>query len=106
MRSRRSNRDTRNLTGQALITSVIKSRRLQWAVHMVRALEEKRIHKVLYGRTMGRRPRAGQVRRGVNNVRQDATCPVGSQESSLSHHLAISKPSLKKTTTRQLVQIN
>ena len=36
-----SNRDIRNLAGQPLITSVIRSRRLQWAGHVVRASKER-----------------------------------------------------------------
>ena len=69
----RSNRDIRNLTGQPLITSVIRSRRLQWAGHVVRAPEERGIYKALHGRAMGRRPQGRPRMRWVDNVRQDAS---------------------------------
>ena len=39
----RSNRDIRNLTGQPPVTSVIRSRRLQWVGQVVRALEDRGI---------------------------------------------------------------
>lgn len=51
-----SNHDIRNLTGQLLITSVIKSRRLQWAGHVVQARKKREIYKAPYGRAVGRRP--------------------------------------------------
>ena len=38
-----------NFTGQPRITSVIRSRRLQRAGHVVRAPEERGIYKALYG---------------------------------------------------------
>lgn len=72
----RSNHNIRNLTGQPLITSVNRSRRLLWAGHMVRAPEERGIHKALYGRAMRRRPQGWPRMRWVDNVRQDATSLV------------------------------
>ena len=48
----RINRDFRNLTGQPLITSVIGSKRLHWAGHVVRAPEDRGIYTPLYGRGM------------------------------------------------------
>ena len=68
-----SDRDIRNLTVQPLITSVIRSRRLQRAEHVVRAPEKRNIHKALYGQAMGRRPQGKPRMRWVDNVRQDAT---------------------------------
>ena len=68
----RSNQEIRNLRQQPLITSVIRSRRLPWAGHVVRALEEKDIHKALYGRAEGRRPQGRPRMRWVDNVCQDA----------------------------------
>ena len=52
----RSNHEIRNLTQQPLITSVLRSRRLRWAGHVVKAPEERGIHKALCGRAAGRRP--------------------------------------------------
>ena len=42
------------------------------AGHVVRAPEERSIHKALYGRAAGRRPQGRPRMRWVDNVRQDA----------------------------------
>ena len=52
---------------------MIKSRRLQWAGHVLRPPKEKGIHKALYGRAMGRRSQDRPRLRWIDNVRQDAT---------------------------------
>ena len=51
---------------------MIRSRRLQWAGHVVRAPEERGIYKALYGRAVGRRPQGRPKMRWADNVRQDA----------------------------------
>ena len=51
---------------------MIRSRRLRWAGHVVRAPEERNIQKALYGRAAGRRPQGSPRMRWVDNVRQDA----------------------------------
>ena len=68
----RSYQEIQNLTQQPLITSVIRCRRLQWAGHVVRAPEERGIHKALNGRATGRRPQGRPRMRWVDYVRQDA----------------------------------
>ena len=51
---------------------MIRSRRLRWAGYVVRAPEERGIHKALYGRVAGMRPQGRPRMRWVDNVRQDA----------------------------------
>ena len=68
----RSNQEIRNLTQQPVITSVIRTRRLRWTGHVVRAPEERGIHKAFYGRVAERRPQGRPRMRWVDNVRQDA----------------------------------
>ena len=52
----RPNEETRRLTGQPLITSIIKSRRLQWAGSVARSPPTRYIRQVLDGRPRSPRP--------------------------------------------------
>ena len=66
-------RDIQNLIGQLLLTSVIRSRRLQRAGHVVREPKKRGIYKALCERAMGRRPQGRPKMRWIDNVRQGAT---------------------------------
>lgn len=68
----RPNEETRLLTGQPLITSVIKSRRLQWAGHVARAPPTRYIRQVLDGRPTSPRPLGRPRLRWEDNVSMDA----------------------------------
>ena len=69
---RRTNLEIRDLTQQPLITSVIKSRRLQWAGHVVRAPRERIISRVFHGRPTSPRPLGRPRMRWGDNVSRDA----------------------------------
>jgi hypothetical protein len=68
----RSNDEIRRLTGQPLITSVIKSRRLKWAEHVVRAPPSRYIRQVLEGRPTSPRPQGRPRIRWEDSVAADA----------------------------------
>ena len=71
-RKLRPNVETRRLTGQPWITSVIKSRRLQWAGHVARAPRTRVIRQVLEGRPNSPRPPGRPRKRWKDNVDDDA----------------------------------
>jgi len=50
---------------------VIKSRRMRWAGHVARMVEERGVYRVLVGKPEGRRPLGRPRRRWVNNIRMD-----------------------------------
>lgn len=68
----RPNEETRRLTGQPLITGVLKSRRLQWAGHVARAAPTRYIRQVLDGRPTSPRPLGRPRLRWEDNVSKDA----------------------------------
>jgi len=68
----RPNEETRQLTGQPLITSVIKSRRLQWAGHVARAPPTRYIRQVLDGIPTSTRLPGRPRLRWEDNVKADA----------------------------------
>ena len=68
----RSNVEIRQLTGQPLITGVIRSRRLQWAGHVARAPETRYIRQVLDNRPTSPRPQGKPRLRWEDNVSADA----------------------------------
>jgi len=53
------------------IVWVIKSRRMRWAVHVVRMGEERGVYRVLLEKPEGRRPLGRPRRRWVDNIRMD-----------------------------------
>ena len=53
------------------IVRVIKSRRMRWAGHVTRMVEERGLYRVLVGKPEGRRPLGRPRRRWVDNIRMD-----------------------------------
>ena len=68
----RSNEETRRLTGQPLITGIIKSHRLRWAGHVARAPPTRYMRQVLDGRPTSPRPQGRPRLRWEDNVSADA----------------------------------
>jgi len=56
------NEELNDLYSSPIIVRVIKSRRMRWAGHVARMGEERRVYKVLVGKSEGRRP-LGRPRR-------------------------------------------
>ena len=53
------------------IVRVIKSRRMRWAGHVARMVEERGAYRVLVGKPEGKRPLGRHRRRWVDNIRMD-----------------------------------
>ena len=53
------------------IVRVIKSRRMRWAGHVARMVEERGVYRVLVGKPEGRRPLGRPRRKWVDNIRMD-----------------------------------
>ena len=53
------------------IVRVIKWRRMRWARHVARMEEERGVHKVLVGKTEGKRPLGRHRRRWEDNIKMD-----------------------------------
>ena len=53
------------------IVRVIKSRRMRWAGHVARMVEERGVYRVLVGKPEGKRPLERPRRRWVDNIRTD-----------------------------------
>jgi len=53
------------------IVRVIKSRRMRWAGHVTRMVEERWVYRLLVGKPEGKRPPGRPRRRWVNNIRMD-----------------------------------
>ena len=53
------------------IMRVIKSRRMSWAGHVARVVEERGAYRVLVGKPEGKRPVGRPTRRWVDNIRMD-----------------------------------
>ena len=53
------------------IVRVIKSRGMRWAGHVARMEEGRGVHKVLVGKTEGKRPLGRQRRRWEDNIKMD-----------------------------------
>jgi len=53
------------------IVRVIKSRRMRWAGHVARMVEERGLYRLLVGKPVGRRPLGRPRRRWVDNIRMD-----------------------------------
>jgi len=50
---------------------VVKSRRIRWAGHVERMGEGRGVHRVLVGKTEGKRPLGRPRRRWVDNIKMD-----------------------------------
>ena len=53
------------------IVRVVKSRRMRWAGHVARMVEGRGLHRVLVGRTEGKRPLGRSRRRWEDNIKMD-----------------------------------
>jgi hypothetical protein len=53
------------------IVNKIKSRRMTWAGHVARMVEERKVHRVLVGKPKGRRPLGRARRRWEDGIRMD-----------------------------------
>lgn len=67
----RSAREVRELTGQPYITSCIRSRRLAWVGHVVRADEDRAISRIYEAKPIGRRPPGRPRQRWMDNITRD-----------------------------------
>ena len=54
-----------------MILRVIKSRRMRWAGHVARMVEERGAYRVLVGKPEGKRSLGRPRRRWVDNIRMD-----------------------------------
>ena len=50
---------------------VVKSRRMRWAGHVARMGKDRGVHRVLVGKTEGKRPLGDQRRRWEDNIKMD-----------------------------------
>jgi hypothetical protein len=53
------------------IVRVVKSRRMRWTGHMARMGEDRVVHRVLVGKSEGKRPPKKPRRRWENNIKMD-----------------------------------
>jgi len=53
------------------IVRVIKSRRMRWAGHVARMVQERGVYRVFVGKPEGKRPLRRSRRRWVDNIRTD-----------------------------------
>ena len=65
------NEELNDLYSSPNIVRVIKSRRMRWAGHVARMVEERGVYRVLVGKPEGRRPLGRPRRRWVDNIRMD-----------------------------------
>ena len=65
------------------IVRVVKSRRMRWAGHVARIGEGRGVHRVLVGKTEGKRPLGRPRRRWEDNIKMDLR-EVGGVETGLS----------------------
>jgi len=65
------NEELNDLYSSPNIVRLIKSRRMRWAGHVERMVEERGVYRVLVGKPEGRRPLGRLRRRWVDNVRMD-----------------------------------
>jgi len=60
-----------NLYSLPNIVRVVKSRRMRWAGHVARMMEEKGVHRVLVGKPEGKRPLRRPRHRLEDNIKMD-----------------------------------
>ena len=65
------NEELNDLYSSPNIVRVIKSRRMRWAVHEARMVEERGMYRVLVGKPERKRPLGRPRRRWVDNIRMD-----------------------------------
>ena len=65
------NEELNDLYSSPNIVRVIKSRRMRWAGHVARMVEERGAYRVLVGKPEGKRPLGRPRRRWVDNIRMD-----------------------------------
>ena len=65
------NGELNDLYSSPNIVRVIKWRRMRWAGHVARMGEERRVYRVLVGKSEGKRPVGRPRRRWVDNIRMD-----------------------------------
>ena len=65
------NEELNDLYSSPNIVRVIKSRRMRWAGHVARMKEERDVHKVLVGKSDGKRPLGRLRRRWEDNIKMD-----------------------------------
>jgi hypothetical protein len=53
------------------IVRVVKSRRMRWAGHVARMGEDRGVHRLLVGKSEGKRPLAKPRRRWEDNIKMD-----------------------------------
>jgi len=65
------NEELNDLYSSPNIVRVIKSRRMRWAQHVTRMVEEREVYRVLVGKPEGKRPLGRARCRWVDNIRMD-----------------------------------
>ena len=65
------NEELNDLYSSPNIVRVIKLRRMRWAGHVARMVEERGVYRVLVGKPEGRRQMGRSRRRWVDNIRMD-----------------------------------
>jgi hypothetical protein len=65
------NAELHNLYSSPDIIRQVKSRRMRWAGHVARMVQERKVYKVLVGKPAGRRPLGRPRRRWEDGVRMD-----------------------------------
>ena len=68
---RMHNEELNDLYSSPNIVQVIKSRRMRWAGHVARMVEERGVYRVLVGKPEGKRPLGRPRRRWEDNIRMD-----------------------------------
>jgi len=68
---RLQNEELNGLYSSPNIVRVIKSRRMRWAGHVARMVEERGVYRVLVGKPEGKRPLGRPRLRWVYNIRMD-----------------------------------
>jgi hypothetical protein len=66
------NEGLNNLYSSPSIVRVVKSRRMRWAGHVARMVEERKVHRVLVGKPEGKRPLGRPRRRWEDNIKMDS----------------------------------
>jgi len=61
----------RRRCGLPSIVRVVKSRRMRWAGHVARMVEDRGVHRVLVGKSEGKRPLGRPRRRWEDNITMD-----------------------------------
>jgi len=65
------NEELNDLCCSLNIVRVIKWRRMRWAGHVARMVEERGVYRILVGKPEGKRPLGRPRRRWVDNIRMD-----------------------------------